>query len=141
MSATGLETFDTTLQKTSIWLNEVMDEMHWEDRQKAYLTLRAVLHALRDRLMVNEAAHLGAQLPMLVRGFYFEGWRPAGKPLNYRKKEEFLAHVKEKLPGVADSDLEAAVGAVFHVLSEHVEGGEIDEVKHQLPEPIRELWH
>lgn len=141
MSATGLETFDATLSKTSIWLNEVMGEMHWEDRKKAYLTLRAVLHALRDRLMVDEAAHLGAQLPMLVRGFYYEGWHPAGKPLVYRQKEDFLAHVKEKLPGVADSDLEAAVSAVFHVLSEHVSGGEIDEVKMQLPEPIRALWH
>ena len=63
MSTTGLEVFDTTLQKTNVWLNDVMQELGWDDeRPRAYLALRTMLHALRDRLMVGEAMHLGAQL-------------------------------------------------------------------------------
>jgi uncharacterized protein (DUF2267 family) len=74
MSTTGLEIFDTTVQKTHIWLNEIMDELGWEDNwHRAYLALRTVLHELRDHLTTEEATDLGAQLPMLVRGFYYEG--------------------------------------------------------------------
>jgi hypothetical protein len=48
-------------------------------------------------LSVDAVAALGAQLPMLVRGFYYEGWHPSGKPLKDRKKSEFLAHVAAEL--------------------------------------------
>ena len=64
MASSGLAVFDTTLQKTNAWLKEVMDELGSSDRHQAYLALRAVLHALRDRLTVEEVAQLGAQLPM-----------------------------------------------------------------------------
>ncbi|HEY5940705.1 MAG TPA: non-homologous end-joining DNA ligase [Gemmatimonadales bacterium] len=33
---------------------------------------------LRDRLTVEETAHPGAQLPMLIRGSYYAGWEPSG---------------------------------------------------------------
>ncbi|MCS6927126.1 MAG: DUF2267 domain-containing protein, partial [Candidatus Binatia bacterium] len=96
MSTTGLEIFDTTLQKTHIWLNDVMQELGWEEeRHRAYLALRTVLHALRDRLTLEEAVDLGAQLPMLIRGFYYEGWTPHRVPRRERHKEEFLAHVQQ----------------------------------------------
>jgi uncharacterized protein (DUF2267 family) len=48
MSATGLDVFDTTLQITNIWLDEIMAESG-PDRQVAWHALGAVLHTWRDR--------------------------------------------------------------------------------------------
>jgi uncharacterized protein (DUF2267 family) len=86
MSATGLDVFDRTLQATNIWLDDIMQELGWSDRHRAYHALRAVLHALRDRLPVDDAAHFAAQLPMLIRGLFYEGWRPAAVPVNERRR-------------------------------------------------------
>ena len=140
MSATGLEVFDRTLQITNTWLGELMDTMHWSDRHKAYHALRAVLHTLRDRLPVNVAVHLGAQLPMLVRGLYYEGWHPADKPLKERSRDEFVAHVTEAFLFDVDAEPERITRAVFRIMSQHITAGEAEKVKLVLPQPIRELW-
>src|SRR5918996_1737110 len=140
MSTTGLEVFDTTLQKTHIWLNDLTDELHWDDRFRGYKALRAGLHALRDRLTVEEAAHLGAQLPMLIRGLYYEGWTPAGKPGQERHKEEFLAPIRGHFQNDRNVDPDHVVRAVFRVLAKRVTEGEIDDVKSILPQDIANLW-
>ncbi len=139
MSATGLEVFDKTLQETNIWLKELMDELG-PDRQRAYHALRAVLHALRDRLTVDHAAHLSAQLPMLVRGIYFEGWHPAHKPNLERSRDEFLEHIQRNMHGVEPMNPEAAARAVFGVIERHVAGGEVRHIKESLPKPLQALW-
>jgi uncharacterized protein (DUF2267 family) len=144
MSATGLEVFDTTLQKTNSWLHDLMQALGWADRHKAYTALRATLHALRDRLSVEEVAQLGAQLPMLIRGFYYEGWDPTGKPLRIRQKEQFLARIELELRGDERFDdlvpVERIAQAVFMLLTQRVSAGEIENVKHVMPADIRELW-
>jgi uncharacterized protein (DUF2267 family) len=128
MSATGLEVFDQTLQKTNIWLKEIMEDLG-PDRQRAYQALRAVLHSVRDRLTVEEAAHLSAQLPLLVRGIYFEGWHPAGKPNKDRSIDEFLEHVRERLGGIEPINAETAARSVFRVLQQNVTESEIAHVR------------
>src|SRR5260370_882976 len=69
MSTTGLEVFDRAVHKTNIWLKDFMEMLDYADRHEAYLALRATLHALRERLTIDEVAQFAAQLPMLVRGF------------------------------------------------------------------------
>jgi uncharacterized protein (DUF2267 family) len=140
MSSTGLDVFDTTLQKTNAWLNDLMQVLGWQDRHKVYLALKVTLHALRDRLTVEEVAHLGAQLPMLVRGFYYEGWDPTGKPLKERHKEQFLARIEQPFWDDDLVDPEWVARAVFTVLAERVAEGEIEDIKHVLPAEIRDLW-
>ena len=66
------------------------------DKADAYKALRAVLQTLRDRLPMQEAVHFGAQLPMLLRGLYYEGWKPAQTPIKM-SREEFLQAVGEKI--------------------------------------------
>jgi len=138
--SSALPVFDKTTHLTHAWLNDVMETLGWEDRQRAYQACRSVLHALRDRLTVEEVAHLGAQLPMLMRGFYYEGWKPADKPLTERKKSDFLEHVASRFEGASTTDVEAMTRGVFEVLEKRVAGGEIADVKHMLPEEIRGLW-
>lgn len=140
MSDTGIQAFDTTIQKTHIWLNEIMKELRWDDRTRAYRLLRATLHALRDRLTAEEAVELGAQLPMLIRGVYFEGWRIAGKPVKERSKEEFLAHVEDAFSMNFEINIEEAVRVVFTMLSQRISAGEIQDIRGILPEDIRKLF-
>jgi uncharacterized protein (DUF2267 family) len=140
MSTTGLEVFDRTLQQTHGWLNELMRIAGWEDKHRAYLALRVTLHALRDRLSVEEVAQLGAQLPMLIRGFYYEGWDPTGKPVRVRHREQFLAPIEQSFAEEPTSNAEQVARAVFSLLATRVSEGEIAKVKHVLPAEIRDLW-
>ncbi len=119
MSQPRIAAFDSTLQTTNVWLQEILDRTGWIDRHRAYHALRTVLHALRDRLTVDGAAALAAQLPLLVRGIYYEGWHPADKPVKERKKEEFLAHVAQAFSD-DPVDPEAVTRAVFGVRTRHV---------------------
>jgi uncharacterized protein (DUF2267 family) len=139
MSQTGLAAFDSTLQTTNTWLKELREELGWDDRHRAYHALRAVLHALRDRLPADQVAALGAQLPLLVRGIYFEGWHPSGKPLK-QHREAFLAHIAEAFLDGPPAHAETVARAVFEVLSRHVSGGEVQSVKRSLPTDLRTLW-
>lgn len=140
MARSHVRAFERTLQKTQHWLAEITAQMGWEDHEKGYTALRAVLHTLRDRLPPNEAVQLAAQLPMLIRGVYFDGWHPANKPLKYRHKQEFLERVRKEAPGITKDELELAVTAVFHRLSREMPGGEVEQVRSQLPAELRELW-
>ena len=140
MTATGLDVFDTTVQKTHTWLNELMEELGLQDKHKAYLAMRATLHALRDRLTVDEVAQLAAQLPMLIRGFYYEGWDPSDKPLKERHKAQFLARMEQQFRGDDCIDPERVARAVFTVLANRVSAGEIADVKNVVPAELRELW-
>jgi uncharacterized protein (DUF2267 family) len=140
MSALGLKVMDETVQTTNIWLKDLMVLTGWGERQRAYRLLRATLHVLRDRLPVNEAVHLGSELPMLLRGLYYEGWRPAGKPLKLRSRAEFIAHIEATMKPDQLADPEAAVGAVLALLLARISSGEMADVRHAMPSEIRELF-
>ena len=140
MPVSGLEVFDTTIQKTNSWLKELMRLMEWQDRHRAYLALRATLHALRDRLTVDEVAQLGAQLPMLIRGIYYEGWDPAHKALKARHKEDFLFKIEDEFIHDAPVDAEGAARGVFRLLESRISEGEIEDIRSILPTELSELW-
>ena len=139
MSANGLEVFDKTIQTTNSWLNEIT-EVLGPDRQLAWKVLSTVLHKLRDRLPVDVAAHLGAQLPLLVRGVYYDQFQPAKQPSSCRDLDEFVAEVQEWLTDVRPVNAKDAVDAVFALLSRHVPEGQLVIVRNSLPGSIRDRW-
>jgi len=139
MSANGLPVFDKTLQTTHIWLDEIMKRLG-PDRQVAWKVLNVVLHKLRDRLPPEAAAHLAAQLPLLVRGAYYDQYEPAQQPTKCRTREEFVAEVAEWLTDTRPVDPEEAIGAVLETLSRHIDRGQVEKTRHLLPEPIRDMW-
>lgn len=132
--------FDATWQKSHQWLKDLEQIGQFQTEEQAYSAFRAVLHALRDRLTVEEAAHLASELPMLIRGFYYEGWRPSGVPVSVRDRDAFIHSVREELRNNVAFDPEEAVRAVFGLLERKISEGEIQDVKQMLPEPIRTLW-
>jgi uncharacterized protein (DUF2267 family) len=140
MTSTSVTSIDRTIEKTNLWLNELMDELGWDDLERAYHTLRAVLHAVRDSLPVAEAAQLGAQLPMLVRGLDYDGWTPVGIPLPPRNCEQFLAFVSDSVRSDPTLDPQRAARAVLRLLVRHAPIGHIAGVKNGLPAELRDVW-
>jgi uncharacterized protein (DUF2267 family) len=137
---TGLDVFDTTIQESNLWLKDVMERIGTCDRHRAYSALRAVLHALRDRIGPANANHLGAQLPMLLRGLYYESWHMAGTPSKERHEIEFLEHVARELRQADSIEVESSARAVFDVMSRRIDRGEIIKLVGILPRELRELW-
>ena len=140
MSTTGLPVFDTTVQETNLWLKAIMEGLHTDDRHLAYVALRATLHALRDRIGPENAVHLAAQLPMLVRGLYYEGWRLAASQTKERTRADFLEHVRQELPRGSAIDPNVAARAVFGVMWAKLDLGEVGKVIDRLPEELKDLW-
>jgi uncharacterized protein (DUF2267 family) len=141
MSSTGLDVFDKTLQTTHIWLDELM-QVIGPDRHVAWHVLGSVLRALRDRVPLGLAVHLGSQLPLLVRGTYYERWHAPGQRLENppRSLDEFLQIVSQDLEDTRPVNVRDATRAVFHILSRHVNRGQIDKVRDAMPEEVRSFW-
>ncbi|ACG78560.1 conserved hypothetical protein [Phenylobacterium zucineum HLK1] len=139
MSTNGLEVFDKTLQTTHIWLNEITAEIG-PDRQVAWKVLSTVLHKLRDRLPVEVCAHLSAELPLLIRGVFYDQYQPARQPSDCRDFDEFTAEVSEWLTDTRPVDPKDAILSVFRALSRHLPEGQVRKVQEALPGDIREAW-
>lgn len=139
MFVSEVDAINATFHKTHEWLRQLREIGGFATESQAYTALRAVLHVLRDRLTVDEAAQLAAQMPMLIRGLYFEGWKPARVPVRYRALDDFLGAVSRQM-GNADVTPERACRAVFSLLTSRISSGEVEDVYHMMPAEVRGLW-
>lgn len=139
MTTGRVDIIDRSVEQANIWINDVAEEFGTEDRQEAYRILRAFLHAVRDRITVEEAAQLAAQLPELLRGIFYEGWRPSATPQTYHDRETFLRKIAGEALLAGTTEASYAVTAAAKVLGRHVSAGEIEDVLAILPAEIREL--
>lgn len=136
----NLPVIQKTVQKTNEWLDEIMEEMDWADR-KLYKALKVVLQTLRDRLSVEEATDLGAQLPLLIRGTFYECWNPGQKTSPMRKPRIFTEIVNREFSETDYLESEDISRAVLRVVRHHVSEGEINDVIASLPKGLRTLWN
>lgn len=135
----GHHSFDDAVKEANLWLKVVEKHLHCEEHH-AYQALRAALHALRDRLTPESAVQLSAQLPVLIRGVYFDGWSIAGKPVKDRDVQTFCAHVEDQLPKKFPIDGRTVATAVFKALWERLDPGQSVKITDQLPPALRSLW-
>ena len=140
MHSSRIPSLNTTLQKTDDWLEQIRNELHVPDEQVAYQALRAVLHALRDRLTVDMASAVSAELPMLVRGLYFEGWNPSRTPVKDSTPAEFFQRVNGHYQGPPRATPAAMTTAVLRVLARTCAPGLINKIRATLPEALRVVW-
>ena len=85
--------------------------------------------------------HLGAQLPLLVRGIFYDGWRIAGKPSGERHPLEFATLVAADLPPSLARDALRVTRAVFGLLEKELDRGETDKIIATLRHPLRGHCH
>jgi uncharacterized protein (DUF2267 family) len=130
-------------QQAQEWMSDLASRPPFESEEQAYSYLRAVLHALRDRLSTDEAVHLASQLPTTVRGFYYEGWKPSRLPVTVSTQHAFIELVQASLNGaLAASELDPTAGTqtVFEFLADHVDSEELEHVKAHLSKELNALF-
>ncbi|OGR44422.1 MAG: hypothetical protein A2X28_09955 [Elusimicrobia bacterium GWA2_56_46] len=130
--------FDKSLAKTREWLKEIEAELGLTNPNEAYRVLRAVLHAVRERLPVKETAEFAAQLPIMITGVYYSGWIPNDKPARMRHASEFVDRVEAELP--KNLDPVRMTQGIIRVLGRHISKGALEDVKRNLSAAIREFW-
>jgi uncharacterized protein (DUF2267 family) len=131
-----VDTIHQTVDLTNAWLRDIAAGMHAQDPRDAWAALRVVLHALRDQLPDTEGAHLAAQLPMLVRGLWYEGWQP-GRMHRAASREDYLHRIRVALDRTRPVDPQLAVHAVMTTLKRHVSAGELRDLHAVLPAELQ----
>jgi uncharacterized protein (DUF2267 family) len=132
---------DHAVGSAQSWLNAIHRQLACGDPRVAFVALRSVLHLIRDRLPLPETVALGAQLPLLIRGLYYEGWRPHAAQPGVRHMEEFLGLLERslhdagvKLPPQRVADV------VFDQLCARIAPCDLERVVPALPSGMRLLF-
>jgi uncharacterized protein (DUF2267 family) len=115
-----IPTFHQTAVTSTQWVNELMEELDLHDDRQGLRALRAGLHVLRDRLAVEEVVELGAQLPMTIRGLFYEGWRLPAGPAPASTFAQLTESVHAGLDNDPSLDPAAVLRAVVRVLGRRV---------------------
>ena len=140
MPASRPPLFGHTVQETEAWLKELQGSPNLSRERQAYTALCAVLHTLRDRLTVEESAHLAAQLPTLLRGVFYEAWRPTPAPDPPLHRDAFYDAVRARLSDHPEIQPDDAVRAVFSLLAKRLGQGEMDDIAASLPKDLKAFF-
>jgi len=135
----SLKDLRVAVSETEVWVDDVMRRLGWHDRERVYLIMLATLHALRNSLPRDEAVYIGAQLPPLLRGLYYEGWHP-GAHLADKSRSAFLGRIHDSVHRDPGIDVEEAARVVFAALAARLPAAELEEAKAAMPKPLHNLW-
>ena len=137
MSATGVYSIDSSITRTNSWLADIADSLGIDDRRLAFRIARAWLHVLRDHLTVDAAAGFAGELTEVLRGVYYEGWKPAQLPVRSSAAEYATRFAREAR--IRDEQVAAAASVITAVARRHLAPGVVDRAFAVLPPTIREL--
>ena len=130
--------FSTFIRATESWVDDLMQSLGWHDRHRTWRALLATLHALRDCLGRDEAIYVGAQLPPLLRGLYYEGWHPHTRGASSRSA--FLERILDGVHHDFAVDAEQVARAVMALLAMRMSSAELEGAKAATPAGIHNLW-
>lgn len=138
----SIDTVERNVAVINNWLKDTSEELGGIGEDEAWSRLRAVLQTLRDRITTDEAAHFAAQLPIIARGVFFEGWHPADTPQKWRDRAEYLESINQKINTnqQPDVDPEETLKAVLKVIVRHIDAGEVKKIKEMHPQEMWDLW-
>lgn len=135
-----IHVFERTVHEAHDWVNELSGRLGWTSERDVLRLLRTVLCNIRDHLPVNEMAQFSAQLPIMLRGMYFEGWQPKKTPVRERHAADFIAAVEDEVGDVLDYSGMQDIKAVFNVINARISRGEVEDVRANLPVELQDLW-
>lgn len=136
---TEIQDLGQSVAETENWVDDLMRRLGWQHRSKAYAVLLGTLRALRDSLPRDEAIYIGAQMPALLRGLYYEGWHPNAR-FFAKGRSAFLERIQESAHRDPGIDAEQVAHAVFALLAEHLTPGELEEARAATPNSLRSFW-
>jgi uncharacterized protein (DUF2267 family) len=140
MSSTKVSSLDRSIQSSIEWLNDIKEELKWKDDERVYAATKVTLQTLRDRMIVDETFELAAQMPLLLKGIYFDGYDPSGKPLTIRSREELFDEIQDRFDKAEGLSGEIITRAVLKVLYKRAGEGEMDDIKENMPADIQGLF-
>lgn len=135
-----IHVFERTNHEAHEWVNDLAGRTGWGNEREVLRLLRTVLTKIRDHLPLDEMAQFSAQLPLILRGMFYEGWQPKKTPVQERHAAELVAAVDETVGDVIDYQGVADIEAVFKVINAHISRGEVEDVRACLPQELRDLW-
>jgi len=136
---TTISDLNAAVTEAEDWVDDLMRRLGWQDRGRVYLALLATLHALRDCLARDEAVYIGAQLPTLLRGLYYEGWHPGARPA-MRSRAAFLERIHDGVHRDPGIDTEQVARGVFALIAARLPAAEIEDAKAATPSVLHNLW-
>lgn len=136
---TPTELLGRAIAEAEAWVDDLMGRLDWHDRSKVEAALVATLHALRDALPQDEVIYLGAQLPPLLRGLYYEGWHPGARGAA-KNRAGFLEHIHDAVHRDPGIDAEQVARAVLALLAARLSPAEREHAIAVTPKPLRPLW-
>ena len=140
MCSGQIHVFERTTHEAHDWVNDLAGRIGWSGERDVLRLLRAVLCRIRDHLQINEMAQLSAQLPIMLRGMFYEGWQPKNMQLRERKAEDLIAAIEARVGDVLDYRGAEDIVAVFALLNARISRGEIADVRANLPAELKEMW-
>ncbi len=139
--ATNISSLDRAIQNAVLWLNDVQNELQWEDREVVYKATKAVLQTIRDRLPPGELFHFSANLPMVFKGMLFDSYdHEQNKEI--KTVEDFFIQVQCHY----DSQMRDIIGAqeatcgVINTLFKRIGEGEMKKVADAMPLKLKSLF-